>query len=75
VIKGVVDLAAQHNVPVIGLCGKLEPEVVRPLGLAAAFSISMGPGSLEEALENTAANLEAMAEQVGRVLLSCKTAE
>lgn len=68
VIKGVVDLANQHDVPVVGLCGKLEPEVIQALGLTAAFSISMGPESLEEALENTAVNLEAIAEQLGRLL-------
>lgn len=70
VIKGVVDLAEKQSVPVIGLCGKLEAEVVAPLGLQAAFSISMGPGSLEEAIISTAANLEATAEQLGRLLMA-----
>lgn len=67
-IKGIVGEAQKHRVPVIGLCGELEPEVIDPLGLRAAFSIMMKPQNLAEALKETALNLENTATQLGRIL-------
>ncbi|MCB0706801.1 MAG: glycerate kinase [Saprospiraceae bacterium] len=65
-IKGICTLAAKQQIPVIGLCGSLgaDPEMIRKIGLLAAFSITPGPMTLEEALKQTAQNLEITASQV-----------
>ncbi len=65
-IQGVSAKAAKHHKPVIALCGALiaSTEDIRNLGLKAAFSISNGPQSLEQALKNTTQNLEQTAFNV-----------
>ena len=58
-IKGICQLAKKYDKPVVAICGALalNIEEIKNLGLTAAFSISQGPGSLDEALENTEKNL------------------
>lgn len=69
-IAAVCRVAAERQVPVIALCGALsaEPSHLERLGLRAAFSISPGPGSLEDALRLTPERLRRTAWQVGRIL-------
>lgn len=54
VIHGICELAKQIEVPVIAICGMLllSPKEVRELGLQAAFSISKGPSTVEESIDN-----------------------
>ncbi|WP_100010556.1 glycerate kinase [Lentibacillus sediminis] len=72
---GVAKSAKRHSgAKVIALCGTLGSgyEKVFGHGIDAAFSIAKGPGSLEEALNNGPASLEAAAANVARVLgISC----
>lgn len=67
---GVAKSAREHSgAKVIGMCGALGNgyEKVIGHGIDAVFSISRGPGSLEEALSHGPASLEAAAENVARV--------
>ncbi|MFP4190924.1 MAG: glycerate kinase [Candidatus Hydrogenedentota bacterium] len=66
---GVAALAKRHGVPAIAIAGALEPgyESLHDAGLTAAFSLCNGPMTLEEALRNAAALLEATAFAVIRV--------
>lgn len=66
---GVAALAGRHGVPAIAIAGALEPgyETLHDEGLTAAFSLCNGPMTLEEALRNAAALLEATAFAVIRV--------
>jgi glycerate kinase len=70
-IQGVANLAQQHNVPVIAFCGNLEaePEIIKKIGLTAAFSISQKPVTLEESIEHTAEGLENLAFNVSQTVL------
>ncbi len=56
---GIAALAAKESVPVICISGKLSPgyEEIYDLGITAAFSITPGPVSLEDALKNASENL------------------
>lgn len=73
-ITGIVSRA--QGKPVIALCGAVEMpnfnEVEKPLlkemGLTAAFSIATKPCTLQEALANTANNLEKTAFNIGQLL-------
>lgn len=69
-VRGVAKLAKKHKIPVIAFCGKLEIEAeqINQLGLLAAFSISQKPSSLEEAIKNTAHDLESLAFNITRLL-------
>lgn len=69
-IKGICQIAKKYNKPVVAICGalSLDLEELNNLGLTAAFSISQGPGSLKEALENTEKNLMYMAFNLAQVM-------
>lgn len=69
-IAGIVARARPKKV--IAFCGALEanPETLQAIGLWSAFSITLRPCMLAEALAGTAWNLEAMGFQVGRVLFT-----
>lgn len=69
-ISGLTNLAKAHQVPVIALCGALlaNPKEIHKLGLKAAFSIQSSPKSLEEALKNTAQDLEWTAFHMAQLL-------
>lgn len=69
-IQGVTDIASKYQKPVIALCGAVaaSPDGIKDLGLQAAFSISTGPQSLEQALKSTAQNLEVAAFNVVRCM-------
>ncbi len=66
---GVAALAKRHGVPSIAIAGALKPgyETLHDEGLTAAFSLCNGPMTLEEALRDAAALLEAAAFNVIRV--------
>lgn len=69
VIAGVSELAKTYLKPVIALCGsvQLSNEQMKELGLAAAFSITKGPASLEEAMLHTAEWTEWQLQQIMNV--------
>jgi glycerate kinase len=69
-IKGVCQMAKKYDKPVIAICGALDltSEELTALGLKAAFSISQGPGSLEDALLNTEMNLMHTAFSIAQVM-------
>ncbi|MFN5789679.1 MAG: glycerate kinase, partial [Bacteroidota bacterium] len=69
-IKGVCQMAKKYDKPVIAICGALDlnSEELTALGLKAAFSISQGPGSLEDALLNTEMNLLHTAFSIAQVM-------
>ena len=64
-IHGICKKAAQHNVPVVAFCGAVEasPEQTEAIGLTAAIAISPLSQPLEQALRQTARNLENAAFQ------------
>lgn len=70
-IKGVADHAAVHEIPVIAFCGTLEadPEHIKKLGIAAAFSILQKPATLDESIEHATTGLENLAFNVVRSIL------
>jgi glycerate 2-kinase len=70
VVKGVAEACRKYEVPVIGICGllQLDDQMLRQLGLQAAFPISNGARSLEEALRHTAADVERLAFHLARVI-------
>ena len=69
-IKGVCQMAKKYNKPVIAICGALDlnSEELTALGLKAAFSISQGPGSLNDALLSTEKNLTLTAFNIAQIL-------
>jgi len=69
-IAGICSRAQQYNTPVIALCGALNigPTEINQLGLQAAFSISNGAISLEEALKNTGVLLANTSYSIGQLL-------
>ncbi len=68
VVAGLI--ARAHGKPVVALCGALRAstDYIQGLGLRAAFSISPGPMTLEEAIAVTEENLEKVAAEVARLL-------
>ena len=74
---GVAALAARHRVPAIAIAGALEPgyETLHDEGLTAAFSLCNGPMTLEAALQNAAALLDATAFAVIRVWNAASTGQ
>lgn len=69
-IHGITQRAAQHQIPVIALCGTLDatPEQIHRIGLKAAFSILQQPESLAKALKHTSTYLQHTAFHIGRLL-------
>lgn len=67
---GVARAAARHGVPVIGLSGALTPEssAVHDHGIAAVFSAVRSVCTMEEALRDAAANLQATARNIAMAL-------
>lgn len=67
-VQGICRLAAQHQKPVVALCGMLEASEadVQALGLSAAFSINdpANRADLTEMLRNTGPNLEKKAREI-----------
>lgn len=67
---GVAKKAFEHNIPVIGLAGKVplepEPELLKYFKVLTA--IGNAPGSLAEAMQNTSKNLERTAHYMGNLL-------
>ncbi|PRO64505.1 glycerate kinase [Alkalicoccus urumqiensis] len=62
-----------ENVPVLALCGSIEPgyETVFDAGIDAVFSIADGPARLEELQEHAARNVTRTAENIAR-LWNCR---
>lgn len=69
---GVAKRAKQFNVPVIALGGAIPPEPVDPGIFDAILAIAPGPQSLEDALQQSAQNLERTAWQIGNLLVKCR---
>lgn len=69
-IAGIISRA--QGKPVIALCGAVDapPQYLNDLGLKAAFSIAQKPCTLQEALAETAENLEKTAFNIGRIMFS-----
>ncbi len=67
---GVAGPAHDRGIPVIGIAGEVSggASVLLKAGFTALFSLVNGPMSLEEALKNTPALLENIAEQIARTL-------
>lgn len=65
-----MSVGQKYDKPVIAICGALDlnPNELTTLGLKAAFSISQGPGSLEDALLNTEMNLMHTAFSIAQVM-------
>lgn len=64
--------AAAHGVPVTLVSGAIDPAALSELGLhfAGCFGLPNGPASLAECIADTAALLEARAEQLGRLFVA-----
>ena len=73
---GVIRMAHQAGVPVVALCGALGEgyESMYAHGLTAAFSISAGPSSLQEAYAQTATRLTATARDAVRLYFAHRQA-
>ena len=73
---GAARLAKKYDIPVVALGGSIAKDgaVCNESGIDALFSIVKGPMSLKEAMEpDTAkANLSDTAEQVYRLIQSCR---
>lgn len=67
---GVARVAAHHGVPVIALSGALTPEsrAVHDHGIAAVFSAVRSVCTVEEALRDAAANVQATARNIAMAL-------
>lgn len=70
VISGVCKVAKAYNIPVIAIGGSIEGDLssLHEQGLAAAFSITNGPMTLNEAIENSKILIEKQSEQIYRML-------
>ncbi|HET7580720.1 MAG TPA: glycerate kinase [Bacillales bacterium] len=71
VVAGLAEVAKRHRMPVVALAGATEGDLspMYEKGLTAAFSITDGPMSLEEAMENGSFLIERQTEQILRVFL------
>lgn len=70
VISGVCKLGKEYHIPVIAICGVVEGDL-QPLhdqGLTAAFSITNGPMSFQESIENGQHLIERQASQIFHLL-------
>ena len=70
-IKGILEIARPHKIPVMALCGTLEEGIEandNNLGLSYVASILRKPGTLEEALASTYQDLESAAFNVGKLI-------
>lgn len=70
-IQGIASAAARQKIPVIVFSGHIENyEVIKRMGICAAFSIAPGPMSLEKAMDpvSTKENLYRTAEQLFAVM-------
>ncbi len=67
---GVAEKANQHKIPVIVLAGEVPQKIVKELHqyFNAIFSIGHAPASVAEAINNTAADLERTAFELGNLI-------
>lgn len=72
---GVAKVAQNKKVPVIGIAGSLgvDYEAVYEHGMNALFSITNGPVTLEDALENAERYTEQLAENIARTIKQTQT--
>ena len=70
-ISGICQRAGQYGIPVIAVCGALlaSPDLIRKIGLQAAFSIQRYPINLASALKEAGLNLESLGSQLANTLL------
>lgn len=69
-VASLAELCLKQSVPLIALVGQLSAsdDLISQIGLSAAFSISNGPQSLEQAIQGTAKNLTDTTCQIIRLL-------
>ena len=69
-VIGVAKTAEKQGIPVIGIAGSLgdDCEIVYEHGIDALFSITSGPVTLEDALENAEKYTEKLAENIARTI-------
>ncbi len=74
VISAVCEAAGEAHVPVIALCGSVDPApgLARRMGLTAAFSLVPGPCTLEEAILSAEEWIEAKTEHVFRLIAAAQ---
>ncbi len=74
VVSAVCEAAGHVHVPVIALCGSMDPapDLARRMGLTAAFSLAPGPCALEEAIMNAEAWIEAKTEHIFRLIAAAR---
>jgi len=65
---GVAEMAKKYNVPSVILAGKAEDVEQLNTGFAAVVPITNGPMTLEQAMEQTANDLEITSMQIGNLL-------
>jgi len=67
---GVAQKAREHKIPVIILAGQVPQKTVKELHryFDAIFSIGHGPSQVEDAIKNTAADLQRTAFEIGNLL-------
>lgn len=72
---GVARVAKRYNKPVVGIAGSLtaDVDVVHEHGLDAVFSVLYNICSLEEALDNAAANVRMTARNVAATIKLAQT--
>ncbi len=70
--SGVATVAKQAGVPAVAIVGARlgEPTSLHEIGITAIFDATPGPMSLSEAVDQAAANIAYVAEQVARLFLS-----
>ncbi len=70
--SGVATVAKQAGVPAVAIVGARlgEPTSLHEIGMTAIFDATPGPMSLGEAVDQAAANIAYVAEQVARLFLS-----
>lgn len=69
---GVASLSSKYNIPVIAFAGAIAPgfHALSNNGFTALFSITNGPISLSESMENCSCLLETLALNITRLLIS-----
>jgi len=65
---GVAAKAKEHGIPTIILVGRADDVDLLNHGFSAVFSITNGAMSLDDAIKNTANDLETVAKQIGNLL-------
>lgn len=68
--NGVAFIAKKHQIPVIGIAGKINrnQQIIYNTGIDALFSISTGPMSLKQSFADAKDNTESLSENIARLI-------